>query len=246
MGQKLPMSLLQTSGGQPGGNIRTAFLYNPARVQLDANSVRTITDPTDQQTNPNNPFFASRLPLVATFGFRGEDVTVVNNHFTSKGGSSPLFGQIQPSVATGQNAGQENPVINGGVDVRREQAQAVIGFVNDILAANPRANVVVLGDLNEFEFISPLNILEGSLLNLTETLPVNERYSFIFDGNSQSLDHILISSNLALLPFFDIVHVNSEFTQTPARASDHEPTLASLFVRPRLFSSFSETLVDHR
>jgi predicted extracellular nuclease len=228
------------TGGQPGGNIRVVFLYNPQRVELIENSVCTVIENSVCTVDNQVPFEDSRLPLVATFLFRGEEVTVVNNHFTSKGGSSPLFGQIQPSVAAGQDVGQEDPDINGGVDVRREQAQAVLDFVNRILTANRRANVVVLGDFNEFEFISPVNTLEASLLNLTETLPVNERYSFIFDGNSQSLDHILVSSSLTFLPFFDIVHVNSEFTETDARAADHDPLLASLFVKPQLVSFLGE------
>lgn len=215
----------ETSGGQPGGNIRTAFLYNPARVEFVANSDQTITDPVDQQTNPANPFFASRLPLVATFRFNGKAVTVVNNHFSSKGGSAPLFGQIQPSVAL-----QEDPAVNGQVDVRQEQAEAVRAFVDAILADNSAANVVVLGDLNEFEFLSPLTILEQSLTNLVQTLPENERYSFIFDGNSQSLDHLLVSDNLVQGARFDIVHVNTEFAETAQRASDHDPLLARLRV----------------
>ncbi len=209
-----------TNGGQPGGNIRTAFLYNPDRVNLVGGSVRTVTNPQDQQTNPNNPFFASRLPLAATFTFNGEDVTVVNNHFSSKGGSSPLFGRIQPTTGDFQ----EDPNINGSLDQRRAQARAVNDFVEDILVDNSNANVVVQGDLNEFEFISPLDqILEPTLTNLTETLPENERYSFIFDGNSQALDHILVSDSLVAGARFDEVHVNSEFS---VRASDHDPLLS--------------------
>jgi endonuclease/exonuclease/phosphatase family metal-dependent hydrolase len=215
----------ETSGGQPGGNIRTAFLYNPARVDLVPGSVQTITDPSDQQTNPNHPFFNSRLPLVATFLFNGQEVTVVNNHFSSKGGSAPLFGRIQPSVAL-----QEDPTVNGDVDVRRAQAEAVKTFVDALLANDPAANVVVLGDLNEFEFLSPLAILEQSLTNLVQTLPENERYSFIFDGSSQSLDHLLVSDSLVPGAKFDIVHVNTEFAETPQRASDHDPLLASVKV----------------
>ncbi|MBE9178034.1 hypothetical protein IQ268_05475 [Oculatella sp. LEGE 06141] len=210
----------ETSGGQPGGNIRTAFLYNPARVELVEGSVQTLTDPVDQQTNPDSPFFESRLPLVATFRFNGEEITLVNNHFSSKGGSSPLFGQIQPAVER-----QNDPLVNGGVDQRLAQAEAVKGFVDGILAGNANANVVVLGDLNEFEFISPLETLSQSLVNLTETLPENERYSYIFEGNSQSLDHILVSDALASTAEFDAVHVNSEFA---APASDHDPLLARL------------------
>jgi uncharacterized protein len=207
-----------TNGGQPGGNIRTAFLYNPARVDLVEDSIQTATDPADQQTNPNNPFFASRLPLAATFLFNGQEVTVVNNHFSSKGGSKPLFGQTQPATEL-----QEDPNVNGGVDERRAQAETVKTFADGILANDPNANVVVLGDLNEFEFVSPLEILEQSLTNLTETLPENERYSFIFQGNSQSLDHILASNNLAATAQFDAVHINSEFTDG---SSDHDPLIS--------------------
>jgi predicted extracellular nuclease len=210
----------ETSGGQPGGNIRTAFLYNPDRVDLVEGSVRTITDPIEQQTNPESPFFETRLPLVATFTFNGQEVTVVSNHFSSKGGSSPLFGQNQPSVER-----QEDPDVNGGVDARRAQAEAVKGFVDGLLAENPNANVVVVGDLNEFEFISPLEILEQSLNNLTNTLPENERYSYIFEGNSQSLDHILVSDALVNRAVFDAVHVNSEFAE---QVSDHDPLLVRL------------------
>ncbi len=201
-----------TSGGQPGANIRTAFLYNDDRVDLVAGSVRTIGDPLAQQTDPANAFAGSRLPLVADFTFQGETVTLVNNHFSSKGGSSPLFGTTQPPL-------------NGSEDQRIAQAEAVRGFVEDILAGDEAANVVVLGDLNEFAFEEPLQVLAGPgapLVNLTETLPANERYSFIFEGNSQSLDHILVSGNLAEASQFDAVHINAEFAD---QASDHDPLL---------------------
>jgi hypothetical protein len=115
--------------------------------------------------------------------------------------------------------------VNGGVDDRRAQAQLVKNFVDGITAENPDANIVVAGDLNEFEFISPLTTLEQSLTNLTNTLPENERYSYIFQGNSQSLDHILVSNNLADRSEFDAVHVNSEFAD---QASDHDPLLARI------------------
>ncbi|MEO1187129.1 MAG: endonuclease/exonuclease/phosphatase family protein, partial [Cyanobacteria bacterium J06636_27] len=134
-----------TSGGQPGGNIRTAFLYNPDRVGLVDGSVESIQD-SDQQTNEDNPFNDARLPLVAKFTFKGEEVTVVNNHFSSKGGSSPILGVEQPFEAR-----QEEVIVNGSLDERQAQAEAVKGYVDGILAADSNANVVVLGDLNEFE-----------------------------------------------------------------------------------------------
>jgi 2',3'-cyclic-nucleotide 2'-phosphodiesterase (5'-nucleotidase family) len=79
--------------------------------------------------------------------------------------------------------------------------------------------------LNDFEFSSPLSILESSGLNtLVETLPANERYTYNFQGNAQTLDHILASNNLSSkLDGFDVVHINSEFAD---QISDHDPIVA--------------------
>lgn len=224
------------SGGQPGGNIRNAFLYRTDRVELVEGSVTSIAFE-DQATNPENPFFDARLPLVATFAFAGEEVTLVNTHFSSKGGSTPLFGA-------------EQPPINGSAEQRAAQAAAVNAFVDGLLAENPLAKVVVAGDLNEFEFEEPMQVLEGDLAltsydvpgsgpddatatvadsddvvltNLSFELEEEERYTFIFDGNSQSLDHILVTDALRSRAEFDIVHLNTEFAN---QASDHDPVLA--------------------
>ena len=70
---------------------------------------------------------------------------------------------------------------------------------------------------------------DAGLTALIETLPPSERYSYVFDGNSQALDHIMVSSNLlnhaAAAAGYDIVHVNSEFID---QASDHDPQLVQL------------------
>ena len=214
-----------TSGGQPGANIRTAFLYNPDRVTA-VGPASTIAGE-GQQTDPSNPFFDSRLPLVQTFAFRGNAVTVVNNHLSSKGGSMPLFGTEQNSTER-----QEDPSVNGGLDERQAQAAAVKAFVDSTLASDPGAHVVVLGDFNEFEFVSPLLTLAESLTNLTLRLAEDERYSYVFEGNSQSLDHILVSSALEESAQFDAVHVNAEFADVSTRASDHDPLLAQFTLDP--------------
>ncbi len=111
-------------GSQPGGNIRVGYLYNPDRVNF-----------LSEQRLEGPAFDDSRKPLVATFEFDGLPVTVINNHFSSKGGSSPLFGEIQPPI-------------NGSVEQRNRQAEVVNDFVDNLLLSNPDANVVVLGDLN--------------------------------------------------------------------------------------------------
>ncbi|WP_420338972.1 5'-nucleotidase C-terminal domain-containing protein [Roseibium sp.] len=221
------------SGGQPGGNIRTAFLYNTERVDFIDGSLTGIG-----VQNEGSPFHDARLPLAASFRFGEEEVTIVNNHLSSKGGGAPILGIEQPF-----DQRQEDATVNGSLDERQVQAEAVsdwvAGFVQEMVAADREANVVVLGDMNEFEFISPLTTLENSapegvegadLVNLVNTLSDDEIYSFIFQGNSQALDHILVSEHLANAEGvqFDIVHLNSEFAATDGRASDHDPLIVGL------------------
>ncbi|MEM1111634.1 MAG: endonuclease/exonuclease/phosphatase family protein [Pseudomonadota bacterium] len=207
------------SGGQPGGNIRTAFLYNSERVGLVDGSVRTISG-----QGPGEAFEGARLPLAAVFEFNHRDVQVIVNHFSSKGGSAPILGIAQDFTSR-----QEDVSVNGSLDERQLQSGAVQGFVSDLLVSDPNANIVVLGDFNEFEFISPVTGLEAAgLVNQTFDLAPEERYSFAFQGNSQSLDHILLSASLDASAAFEVVRVNSEFAASPSRASDHDPLVAAL------------------
>jgi predicted extracellular nuclease len=84
----------------------------------------------------------------------------------------------------------------------------------------------VLGDLNDFEFSETLQILEGggALANLMDRLPKPERYSYVFEGNSQVLDQMLVSDKLDKQnTSYDVVHVNAEFSD---QASDHDPSVA--------------------
>ena len=199
-------------GGAPGTNIRVGYLYNPSRVSFVEGSLRRITDPIATPDN-DGAFTNSRKPLVATFTFNGQEVTVINNHLTSRRGGNSLFGNVQP------------PNI-GSADVRTNQATVINSEVNAILADDPNANVVVLGDLNGFDFEEFQQILSGGVLtNLSQTLDVRDRATFNFQGNSQALDHVLVTNNLADDAQYDIVHVNVDFVDQPA---DHEPILATL------------------
>ncbi|MEE3715131.1 esterase-like activity of phytase family protein [Tumidithrix elongata RA019] len=196
-------------GGEPGGNIRVAFLFNPNRVSFVEGSLQRLTD---ANLADGDAFASSRKPLVGKFVFNQQEVTVIGNHFNSKGGDQPLFGPNQP------------PTLNSEVQ-RNQQATIVKDYVQGLLATNPNANIVVAGDLNDFEFSNPLSTLEsGGLNTLIETLPANERYTYNFQGNAQALDQILVSNNLSSkLDGFDVVHINSEFAD---QVSDHDPSVA--------------------
>jgi len=193
-------------GGEPGGNIRTGFLFNPERVDFVEGSLQRLVDPA------GGAFDNSRKPLVGEFVFNGEHITVIGNHFNSKGGDQPLFGVTQP------------PELSSEVQ-RMKQATIVADYVDGLLAADAGASVIVLGDLNDFEFSAPVGVLEAAgLTSLVETLPANQRYSYNFEGNAQVLDHIMVSPGLlAATSGFDVVHINSEFAD---QLSDHDPSVA--------------------
>ena len=216
-------NLVRPVGGQPGGDIRNAFLYNPEQVSFVEGSLDVITDGDGDEF----PFFEGRIPLVATFDYNGEEVTVVNVHLSSKSGSAPIMGVDQPFDT---DAAQEDPNFNGSVDQRQQQADAVVAYIE---ALGADANVVVLGDFNEFEFVGPVETFEAAgLTNTTNLLDEDERYTFVFGGNSQSLDHILVSESLAGATEVDIVHVNAEFASTDERASDHDPVIIQIDFTP--------------
>src|SRR5262249_32093438 len=168
---------------------------------------------------PTDPAFAnSRKSLAGEFRAHGKKLFVIVNHFSSKSGDQPLFGRFQPPARPTEVA-------------RHAQAQAVNDFVDQILVSDPQANVIVLGDLNDFEFSDTVHILEGVVLpGLIDTLPQREHYSYDFEGDSQVLDQILVRDNLLEnFPFvYDPVHVNSEFAD---QASDHDPQVVRIDLR---------------
>jgi predicted extracellular nuclease len=84
--------------------------------------------------------------------------------------------------------------------------------------------------MNEFQFISPLtiNLAGAALKNLAYDIPQNERYSYIFQGNAQVLDHIFVSEDMCPGAVGEYIHVNAEFAYSDAQASDHDPMVACI------------------
>jgi predicted extracellular nuclease len=115
---------------------------------------------------------------------------------------------------------------------RLAQAQALAAFVSSVLAINPNANIVLTGDLNDFQFADTLAPLSAAgLTNLMNLLPAGERYTYNFEGNAQALDHMFVSANLLANAgwAFDVVNANSEFVD---QVSDHDPLLLRLDLVP--------------
>ncbi|MEU1346482.1 endonuclease/exonuclease/phosphatase family protein [Streptomyces sp. NPDC005795] len=217
-------------GGEPGGNIRNVFLFNPHRVSFvdraggDATTAVAAVPTRKGVTLSVSPgridpasaaWDDSRKPLVGEFRFHGKPVFVIGNHFASKGGDQPLHGRYQePS--------------RGSETKRVQQAAEVNTFVKSLLAADKSARVVTLGDLNDFAFSPTMSALTAgkALKPLITTLPANEQYSYVYEGNSQTLDHILTSPGIRRFDY-DVVHINAEFAD---QASDHDPQIVRIKV----------------
>jgi len=205
--------------------IEVAFLWDSARVtlldtfQLSGTDVEAAFGPSSASPG--------REPLYGKFLVGDEVVHIVGNHFKSKGGDDPIYGVSFIRITEVQ---------------RKMQAQVVRDFVDTLFAADDDALVMVTGDLNDFQFGEPdegsdhpVAILEGigggvPLINLIDFVKDAERFTFVFDGNSQVLDHMLISPSLRdYFEAVDILHFNAGFPAalgadetSTIRASDHD------------------------
>lgn len=218
-------------GNDPGG-IDVGFLVKSSRVAvIDVKQVgkdATYVSPISGQPELLN----DRPPLVMHAWCGNVPFTAIVNHLRSL-----------TSI--------DDPV--EGVRVRaKRKAQAE--YLARLIDSNE--NVVSVGDYNAFEFsdgyadvmgtvkgrptpadqvlaASP-DLVDPDLTDLIETLPANERYSYVFDGSAQVLDHIVVSpSMLNRLNRFLQTHANAEFPESlrgdatrVERLTDHDQPLA--------------------
>jgi predicted extracellular nuclease len=214
-------------GGEPGANIRVGFLFRTDRglAFVDRPGGDAMT-PVSTVAAPDGPRLSvspgrlapsdlawteSRKPLVGELTIHGQRLFVVGCHFSSKRGSQPPFGRFQPPARP--------------ADARRlEQARLVNAFARELLAADPSAKLLVLGDLNDAPGSPTLDALKGGLLtDLIEWLPAPDRYTYVFDGQSEALDHIIVSPGLlAVASEADIVH---GYADQQGVATDHDPVV---------------------
>jgi uncharacterized protein len=233
-------------GGEPGGNIRqvtmyrtdvgltldaapgggatiadsvtgtgshTALAQSPGRIDPTNpayNAGYTLTSPATSRTMASS---ASRKPLAAQFTWDDHTIFVINNHLDAKLEDDADFGRYQP------------PVLWSEIQ-RTQQTTAIHTFVQDIENANPHAWVITLGDMNDQGFEPAIKELEANraLIDTVASLPVNQRYDYVYDGDSETLSGLLVSPALQhLVTGAGPVHINADFA---GQTSDHDPLLA--------------------
>ena len=213
--------------------IKVAIIYKPARVnpvgkfQVDTNAIH------------------SRPPLAQTFQDKqgGGVLTVVANHFKSKG-SCPTSGDVD----TGEGCWNE---------LRTQQAQALLGFVDRLKTLSGDQDVLLMGDFNAYGAEKPIQtIVSGGFVSENLRIPAEERYSYQFGGQFGYLDHALASTSLdKQVTGVTEWHINADeptladynveykqnlecrtnvctspdlWQNNPFRASDHDPVLVGL------------------
>lgn len=154
-----------------------------------------------------------RVPLaVDVKPEHGGWLTVVSNHFKSKFGGTP-----------------ENDFFE---DCRVEQAEVLRAAVADL------GRVVLTGDFNAFRDSPTLKALTfGGYTNLVDRIPEDRRFSYVFQGRVQFLDHMVVSRPVTNhVGVVDSPKIGSDvpgpaFAGDPGSAfaaSDHDPLLAAL------------------
>jgi uncharacterized protein len=166
-------------------------------------------------------------------------LTVIINHFKSYGGIDDAKDGNRVQVK------------------RAEQANWLANFIAERAKTNPDERVAVCGDFNAFVVNDGYNDLIGTLIGdpaqnvlvpgktyatnlidlaLLKSLPQAERYSYVFDGSAQVLDHMLINKKMGeRFVKFAYARFNADFPVAwgnddarVERLSDHDPPVLYL------------------
>lgn len=222
--------------------IEVGFIYNADRATLHDAFLSTAVLPDTGGVFDGSTFRAGREPLVGLFTLDGVDLILIGNHLKSKGG--PQFAG-NPADEPGDDPlyGDTQPAVRWTEILRHPQADYVRQLADQLRAANPGKALAIGGDLNDFAFAEPEEGLDtvarirgADLTNVTDLLPEATRYTYVFEGNSQVLDHLLVDEGLAgRLTDQVVAHINADFPQSfganttlTVRASDHDPLVAYL------------------
>ncbi|HHW87645.1 MAG TPA: hypothetical protein GX400_15740 [Chloroflexi bacterium] len=209
--------------------LTNALLTRTDRVQVLAAQSRQACSPVDYDVvdagacaSGQYPLF-DRPPLAVDLLVAGDwgapfPLTVIVNHLKSKAGDESV------------NARR-----------RTAQAQAVAVEVQQRLAVDANAAVAVIGDLNDYygsEVVRTLQVTpDPDLVHLYDRLPPLQRYTYIYNGASQALDHMLVTPALAeqvgevrpLRLSADYAARATPDAATILHASDHDPVLARIW-----------------
>lgn len=219
-------------GGWPAMHIRNAILYRTDKLELPYfkqgdSKVDTEIKGGKLTFNPgrlgnNKEFYKDvRKSLVAHLVLKDskKDVFIVVNHLKSKRFDDKIYSKNQP-------------VNRKSEDLRIPEGKYVGQFLKEINKQKPNAIILSMGDMNDFEFSPTLKAMKTNLMvSAVESLPKNQRHTYVYQGNSQVLDNLLVNKKYAKGMKVDILNINSEFTISQGYFSDHDPVYMQINVK---------------
>ena len=228
-----------------GGDQNVGYLVKTSRVQVDSVTQERGGETYLNPVSGNLELLHDRPPLVlkATVDPASDPhpIIVVVNHLRS-------FIDIE--------------LVGGdGVRVRakrKAQGESTAGLLQELQTLNSGTPVISVGDYNSYQFndgyTDPIATIKGmptadefvvvdaspdvvnpNFINLTDSLPADQRYSFIFEGTPQALDHVIVNNAAnAILQDFKVARMNSDFSRSllgsnasiPEGNSDHDSPVA--------------------
>jgi predicted extracellular nuclease len=116
---------------------------------------------------------------------------------------------------------------------RTAQAAWNVTVMEELLNEHPGALLAVIGDLNSYYDSMPIDTLRNAgLVHSFDRIPPEERYTYVYEGVSQVIDHILTTPELdALISEVVVLHFNADFPlplpedTSSMHKSDHDPVL---------------------
>jgi hypothetical protein len=238
-GEPNPMYVARLIPAPGGGTQHVGFLVKSSRVTIQTVTQELATEMFDGDELHDRPPLVLRATIDAGSANAGDVIAVVN-HLRS-------FIDVEALTPTGTRVRAK----------RTLQAESVARLLQQLQTANPATPVVSVGDYNAYEFsdgfTDPIRILKGQatstdelvvqgspdlvspdFINLTDTLPAPQRYSFVFEGTPQALDHVLVNTAAAgVLQRYAIARMNADFPEAaaglatvPDRNSDHDAPVA--------------------
>jgi predicted extracellular nuclease len=200
--------------------IHCAILYKPAAVTPYGPALLATVTGTFERPPLAQLFITNRTTAPR------DTFALVVNHLKSK------------ASGTGLNADQGDG--QGGSNLRRkQQATALVQFINTVVKPAGTRYVLSVGDYNANYEEDPMDILRAAGFVLGS--PASSA-SYVFSGLSGSLDHAVLTPNLVGHAAVEKWHINAaepEFLEydvagaatditSPFRSSDHDPVLIGL------------------
>ncbi|HEX7004992.1 MAG TPA: ExeM/NucH family extracellular endonuclease [Trueperaceae bacterium] len=216
--------------------IRVALIYQPAEVS-PAGHYRVLTSEVD----PRFVDTKNRPALAQTFVAEdsGARFTVIVNHLKSKGSSCADLGDAD----TGDGQGNCN-------ETRTAAAEALADWAEQLAEEAEDPDVLIMGDLNSYAMEDPIRVLVSSGF---EDLLEPDEFTYVFSGESGTLDHALATPGLAdQVTDAAVWRINTEepsvldydadyksdrhvellYDDSPFRSSDHDPVIIGLDLEP--------------